>query len=123
MGVIESLGAVVKAYPQARAVAFADLSSSMILASQGRDDVTQEILDRLCKQARASFDDPLFSLSVEAFGEPHGAIVMGLESVRVFLRSESEPADALCCICDHGIDLAGFVARIRETLEHITAGG
>lgn len=123
MGVIESLGAVVKAYPQARAVAFADLSSNMILASQGRDDVTQEHLDRLCKQARASFDDPLFSLSVEAFGEPHASVVMGSDSVRVFLRSESEPADALCCICDHGIDLAEFVSKIRETLEHITAGG
>lgn len=118
----ETLGAVIKAYPQTRVVAFADLSSSMILASQGKDDVTQEHLDRLCLQARASFDDPLFSLSVEAFGEPNGAVVLGPDSVRVFVRSESEPADALCCICDHGVDLAGFVARIRETLESIAAG-
>lgn len=122
MGVLDSLGAVVKAFPQARVVAFADLSSSMILASQGRDDVTQEHLDRLCQQARASFDDPLFSLSVEAFGEPHGALVVGQDSLRVFLRSESEPSDALCCICDHGIDLEGFVAKIRETLDSISAG-
>jgi len=114
---------MVKAYPQARVVAFADLSSRMILASQGRDDVTQELLDVLCQQARTSFDDPLFSLSVEAFGEPHGAVVMGSDSLRVFLRSESEPADALCCICDHSIDLAGFVAKLRTTLEGITAGG
>jgi hypothetical protein len=122
LGVLDSLGAVVKAFPQARVVAFADLSSSMILASQGRDDVTQEHLDRLCQQARASFDDPLFSLSVEAFGEPHGALVVGQDSLRVFLRSESEPSDALCCICDHGIDLEGFVAKIRETLDSISAG-
>lgn len=122
MGVLDSLGAVVRAFPQARVVAFADLSSSMILASQGRDDVTQEHLDRLCQQARASFDDPLFSLSVEAFGEPHGALVVGQDSLRVFLRSESEPSDALCCICDHGIDLEGFVAKIRETLDSISAG-
>ncbi|MDM7931579.1 hypothetical protein [Tabrizicola sp.] len=119
----ETLGAVITAHPQARVVAFADLSASMILASQGRDDITQEHLDRLCLQARASFDDPLFSLSVEAFGEPHGAVVMGADGIRVFLRSESEPADALCCICDHGIDLAAFVAKIRVTLESITSGG
>jgi hypothetical protein len=118
----ENLAAVMKAYPQTRVVAFADLSASMILASQGKADVTQEHLDRLCKQARASFDDPLFSLSVEAFGEPHGAMVLGPDGVRVFLRSETEPADALCCICDHSIDLAGFVAKIRETLDQITAG-
>ncbi|AZL59212.1 hypothetical protein EI545_10385 [Tabrizicola piscis] len=122
MGINESLGAVIKAYPQTRVVAFADLSASMILASMGKDDITQEHLDQLCQQARSSFDDPLFSLSVEAFGEPHAAVVMGPESLRVYLRSESEPADAMCCICDHGIDLAGFVTKIRETLDKISAG-
>jgi hypothetical protein len=123
LGVNESLGAVVKAYPQARLVAYADLSSRMILSSTGTLKRTQEDLDRLCNQARTSFDDPLFSLSVEAFGEPHAAIVMGVDSVRVFLRSEAEPADALCCICDPSIDLPAFVAKIRETLEGITHGG
>jgi hypothetical protein len=123
LGVSESLGAVVKAFPQAKLVAFADLSSRMILASSGPLSVTQEHLDRLCNQARASFDDPLFSLSVEAFGEPHGAIVMGPDQIRLFLRSDTEPADALCCICDPGIDVAAFVTKIRETLESITHGG
>lgn len=119
MGVIDSLGALVKAYPQARIVAFADLSSSMILASQGPQLVTQEHLERLCKQARSSFDDPLFSLTLEAFGEPQAAILLGEDEVKVFLRSETEPADALCCVCQHGIDLPGFVAKLRETLESI----
>lgn len=119
---IESLGTVIKAFPKARVVAFADLTSSMILASQGAEDITQEHLDALCKQARASFDDPLFALSVEAFGEPHGALVVGEDGVRVFLRSESEQADALCCICEHGIDLTEFVAKIRETLDGISGG-
>lgn len=123
MGVTESLGAVVKAFPQARLVAFADLSSRMILSSSGTLSTTQEYLDKLCDQARASFDDPLFALSVEAFGEPNGAVVMGPENVRVFLRSEVEPADALCCICDHSIDLPAFVTKIRATLESITQGG
>jgi hypothetical protein len=123
LGVSESLGAIVKAFPQAKLVAFADLSSRMILSSSGSLSTTQEHLDRLCDQARASFDDPLFSLSVEAFGEPHGAIVMGPDMLRVFLRSDTEPADALCCICDHSIDLPSFVAKIRDTLVSITHGG
>ncbi|MBN8629750.1 MAG: hypothetical protein J0L76_02710 [Rhodobacterales bacterium] len=123
MGVNESLGAVVKAFPQARLVAFTDLSSRMILSSAGTLSTTQEHLDRLCDQARASFDDPLFALSVEAFGEPHGSVIMGRDSIRVFLRSDTEPADALCCICDPGIDLGAFVAKIRGTLESITHGG
>jgi hypothetical protein len=123
MGIADNLSAVVKTFPQARLVAFADLSSRMILSSAGPLSMTQEHLDRLCDQARATFDDPLFSLSVEAFGEPHGSVILGLDSVRLFLRSDSEPADALCCICDHGIDLAAFVPKIRETLESITHGG
>jgi hypothetical protein len=123
VGVNESLGAVVKAFPEARLVAFADLSSRMILASSGTLSTMQEHLDRLCDQARTSFDDPLFALSVEAFGEPHSAIVMGSDSLRIFLRSEAEPADALCCICDHSIDLAAFVTKIRETLDSITVAG
>ena len=123
MGVPETLGAVVKAFPQARLVAFADLSSRMILTSSGSLSTTQEFLDRLCDQARASFDDPLFGLSVEAFGEPRGSVVMGPEALRVFLRSDTEPADALCCICDHGIDLPAFVTKLRDTLESITHGG
>jgi hypothetical protein len=120
LGVIDSLGALVKAYPQARVVAFADLSSNMILASQGQQMVTQEYLERLCKEARSSFDDPLFSLTLEAFGEPRAAILLGDAEVKVFLRSETEPADALCCICQHGIDLGGFVEKLRETLDSIS---
>ncbi|MFM7445111.1 MAG: hypothetical protein ACKO2N_14605, partial [Tabrizicola sp.] len=114
MGVAEGLGAVVKAFPQARLVAFADLSSRMILTSAGPMSTTQEHLDRLCNQARTCFDDPLFALSVEAFGEPHTAVVMGPSNLRLFMRSETEPADAFCCICDPGIDLPAFVAKIRD---------
>ena len=94
----------------------------MVLASQGRANVTQEHLDRLCREARTSFDDPLFGLSVQAFGEPHSAIVMGPDSLRVFLRSEDDPADAICSVCDHGIDLTGFLAKLRETLHQISTG-
>lgn len=122
MGLVENLAASCKDFPQARVVAFADLSSSTVLASQGRANVTQEHLNMLCSQARASFDDPLFSLSVEAFGEPNAAVIMDQVSVRVFLRSENDPADAICCICDHGIDLAAFVARVRDILEQLDAG-
>jgi hypothetical protein len=123
VGVNETLGAVIKTFPQARLVAFADLSSSMILASQGTEAMTQEHLDTLCRQARTSFDDPLFSLSVEAFGEPRAAVVLGADAVRVFLRSESEPADAMCCICDHGIDISAFLTKISETLDQVVSGG
>jgi hypothetical protein len=122
LGVIDSLSALVKAHPQARVVAYADLSSRMILASQGTQMVTQEYLEHLCGEARRSFDDPLFSLTLEAFSEPRAAVVIGDSDVKVFLRSEAEPADALCCICGHGIDLGSFVEKLNETLDSISGG-
>ena len=122
MSVSESLGAVIKAHPTTRLVAFADLSSSMILASQGSQEMTQEHLDRLCRQARAAFDDPLFALSVEAFSEPHCAVVMDRQGLRIFVRSEIEPADALCCICEKGTDVAALLSTARETLDQLSNG-
>ena len=121
MGVVEQVQLVAKAFPLARVVAFADLSSRMILCSAGSEDLTQEHLDRLCRDAMASFDDPLASLAVEAFGDAQGALMIDAEAVRVFLRSEVEQSDVMCCICDHGIDLGGFVATLRSTLEQIGA--
>lgn len=122
MNINDTLGGVVKAFPQVRLIAFADLSASMILATHGKAELTQEHLDRLCFQAKASFDDPLSSLAIEAFGEPNTAFVHGPDGLRVFLRAESEPADALCCICEASIDLSAFVTQARETLERVTGG-
>lgn len=121
VGVVEQVHAVAKAYPLARVVAFADLSSRMILCSAGSEDLNQEHLNRLCADAMASFDDPLAALAVEAFGEAQGSLVIDADGVRVFLRSEVEPTDVMCCICDHAIDLTGFVATLRATLEQIGA--
>ena len=123
MGTVDKLAALAAAFPAVQTVAFADLSSSMVLASQGRAATTQEHLDQLCREASTCFDDPLFGLSMQAFGEPYSAMVMDPESIRVFLRSRADPADALCCRCDHGIDLQGFVAKLRDVLEEISAGG
>ena len=121
MSVIASLKAVAEAFPQARVVAFADLSSRMVLCSAGSADLTQEHLDRLCREAITSFADPLSALAVEAFGTPHRAIVIVPDAVKLFLRSDSGGPDALCCVCDHGIDLGPFITRLQATLDEISA--
>ncbi|NJM84273.1 MAG: hypothetical protein HC844_19125 [Tabrizicola sp.] len=123
MGVPERLQSVIGAFPEARIVAFADMSARTVLSSAAAEDVTQEHLDRLCREAKASFDDPLEGLAVQAFGDAYGAIVIDASAVKIFLRSEVESSDALCCLCDHSIDLGPFVAKIRATLEEISADG
>lgn len=121
MNIVESLRSVVEAHPQVRVVAYADLASRMVLSSAGSEDLTQEHLDALCHEARTGFGDPLASLAVEAFGEAFGSLVIDGAAVKLFLRSEAEGDDVMCCICDHGIDLSAFVARLRATLDEISA--
>lgn len=120
MAVVETLRSVVEAYPQTRLVAYADLASRMVLCSAGSEDLTQEHLDQLCREAQTSFSEPLSTLADMAFGRAYGSMVIDGAAVKLFLRSEAESDDVLCCICDHGIDLGAFVARLRETLDEIS---
>jgi hypothetical protein len=121
VALVDSLKSVVTEYPQARLVAFADMSSRMVLCSAGGEDLTQESFDALCRDAVAGFAEPLSSLATEAFGDAYGAITIDPGGVKLFLRSEVQSDDVLCCICDHSIDLDAFVARIRATLDEINA--
>lgn len=120
VGVLEALQSAAKAHPQARVIAYADLASRMVLSSAGSDDMTQEYLDTLCGDATASFGEPMSALAEQAFGTAHGALVLTTTSVKLFLRAEAETDDAICCICDHSIDLAAFVATLRSTLDDIS---
>ncbi len=120
MAVVDTLKALVEAHPQARVVAFADLAAPMVLGSVGSDDMTQEHLDQLCRDALASFAEPMSALAEQAFGAGLGSIVIDASGVKLFLRAEAENDDALCCICDHSIDLAAFVATLRDTLDDIS---
>jgi hypothetical protein len=121
VAVFESLKAVVDDYPQVRLVAFADLGSSMVLGSVGGEDLTQEHFDALCREAKAGFGDPMASLAEQAFGTAYGTIIIDGGEVRLFLRSQAESDDVMCCICDHSIDLNAFVARISATLDEFSA--
>ncbi len=120
VSVHEALQSVAKAHPEARVVAYADLASRMILSSAGSQDPTQEHLDKLCRDALACFAEPMSSLAEQAFGSAHGAVVLDSSGVKLFLRAESGAEDAMCCICDHSVDLAGIVATLRQTLEEFS---
>lgn len=120
VGVQDALQSVAEAHPQARVIAYADLASRMVLSSAGSDDMTQEHLDQLCSDATASFGEPMSALAEQAFGTAHAALVVDGAGVKLFLRAEAETDDAICCICDHSIDLAAFVATLRSTLDDIS---
>lgn len=101
-------------------LAFADLSTQMILVTDTESNLPREALDALCSQAA-------FMLGAKgkiAIGAKPGttAVLANKSSVHVFLRALDEPNDVLCCVCAPNVDVGKFVANATECLNRISSG-
>lgn len=93
------------------AVVLVDLSAQMPLVSVTSSAAPQETLDQLCAEAVL-----LLPLSQD------GCALMALAGqTRIYLRSDSDPDDGLCCICAPDLAIAPFVAAARACLQQISA--
>lgn len=101
-------------------IAFADLSTQMILITNTNTSYRREALDNLCAEAALS----LGNAKKIAIGTAPSttAIVAGPDQLRVFLRAEKEPSDVLCCVTQPGVDMAAFLPAARACLEQISGG-
>lgn len=119
--VVEELDALRDGYGGCEVVAFADLSTQMILIADTQSNLPREDLDRLCAEAATS----LGSSNKCALGEVpnRAAIVANGKAMRVFLRASTEPNDVLCCICQPELDLNRFLSDARERLDRISSDG
>lgn len=118
--VVNELDALREKYEGCTALAFADLSTKMILVTDSGSNLRREALDALCSEA---------ALLLGANGEPafadhpsHRAYVASTAQLRVFLRSDQEPNDVLCCICGPKTDAAAFIADACACLDRISSG-
>ncbi len=118
--VVDELDALRKKYEGCTALAFADLSTKMILVTDSGSNLRREALDALCAEA---------ALLLSAGGEPvladrpsHKAYVASAAQLRVFLRSDHEPNDVLCCICSPKMDADAFTADACACLDRISSG-
>lgn len=100
------------------ALAFADLSTKMILVTDNASNLRREVLDDLCEEAALL----LGSRGQPALGTKPSemVIVTNTTQMRIFLRATQEPNDILCCICTPKIDVAHFVDGARACLERIS---
>ena len=105
-------------------VAYADISTNMILSSSGETDLRQENLDNLCDIAV----DVLGGLaSVQLRNVVEGSddagvfqvIIIEPTEIDVFLRSTTNSMEALCCVCSPLIKLGEFIAGARLHLDAI----
>lgn len=107
-------------FPGCRILAFADLTTQMVLVTNSGCAAQRETLDAVCAEAAqtfGSYDRPGFGLS------PAGtAIIATPDQLRIYLRDTSDPADGLCCVCDHTIAVDEFVQQARACLDQIAQG-
>ena len=118
--VVDELDALREKYEGCSAIAFADLSTKMILVTDSGSNLRREALDALCAEAALL----LGANGAPALGDqPSGkASVATTAQLRVFLRADQEPNDVLCCICGPKMDADAFVADACACLDRISSG-
>lgn len=107
-------------YPGCETLAFADLATQMVLISNTQSPLSREGLDALCAEAALVFGAD----NAPAIGDnPAGQVLVATaRHLRIYLRTISEPHDALCCVCDHDIPVDAFMRDALSCLHRISYG-
>ncbi len=114
-------------FPVCKLAAFADLSAGMVLASSADAPVPQERLDRLCATAAELLAGDSARRIAAVCAQPldqwpaHAMAIDG-EEIGLFLRSDHEASDALCCLVETAQDMEDFLVSARQKLDAISAG-
>ncbi len=119
--VADVLDALHSKFDECETVAFADLSTQMVLITNSDANHRREVLDRLCAEAAMALGTVK---KPAAFGErpSSAAFIATNDQLRIFLRAPNEPADVLCCVCKPGVDVASFLSDARPCLAKISGG-
>ena len=104
-------------------VAYADLSSSMVLTVSAATKHRQEELDQLSQIAVCVLDGAIAEGGLPIVGEEdtavHVAMALDATSARLFLRSPGTPTEALICVCAPSSDLSSAIALGTAALESL----
>ena len=102
-------------------VAFADLTSKMVLLTSSRKKIPQENLDYLCAEAAIMFKGATARLNKDA--APITALVADGAHTNIYLRNAADADDVLCCVCGPDVDLTAFLTSAQARLDQIMPGG
>ena len=126
MTVVEALDTLRAEVPGCTLVAFADLSSSLVLSSSASSKPMQNELDTLSTAAVQALDGALASGTATLFSEdgskkPDVAMLLTGQEARIFLRSPDNAAEALVCVCTPVSDIAQVLDAGRAALGRMVA--
>ena len=109
-------------HPRCLTVAFVDLSSGLVLCHSEAEKTPQERLDALCRAAQAALTGS--PLEAPTAADRPGTARLALEAepaaTRLYLRSASDPSDALCAVCAPDIDMDSFLQSALSSLHEIS---
>lgn len=119
--VSDELDALQARFPACETLAYADLTTGMILVTNSNTPLERNALNRLCAEAAAvlggSGASPMGSMAAET------ALVSGQDGVRFFVRAPDLPNDALLCVGQAGLDIAAFAPEAKACLKRIGEDG
>ncbi|MEM9576640.1 MAG: hypothetical protein AAF999_06470 [Pseudomonadota bacterium] len=124
MTIVKELAALRAGYPGCLAIVFADLTTSMVLASNTAEKTTQEKLDALCEAAQECL------LGAEAAGlsgllEDAGAATPTMvwravpDGMRCYLKLPAPAGEALCIALRHDVPIDRLSADAAALLSRI----
>jgi len=127
MNITERLDCVRQEFPECQLLAYADISTNMILSTSGAMELRQEHLDSLCDIAVDVLGGQSSSHLRSLLEGRSGAtvfqvIIIEPTEVHVFLRSTASLKEALCCVCSPLINLGEFISGARLHLDEIGLG-
>lgn len=118
--VVDELDALRDKFEGCLTIAFADLSTQMILVADSASRLRREALDNLCAEAALLLGvNGKMALGTKPSSS---ASVTTKSALRVFLRAKGEPNDVLCCICEPGVDAGAFLIAARDCVDSISSG-
>lgn len=111
------------ALPGCRLTAFVDLSAELVLAVSAEPRPTQEVLDRLARDAARLLLAPEGSALRSLLGdeEPQDAFRLAEDGTFTATRLAVDPSEAVLCVCGLDQDVAEQRSATRLIAEGITA--
>jgi hypothetical protein len=126
--IVEELSAFRAGFPGCRVVAFADLSTGMVLAADAAEKTTQEKLDALCEAGNTCLTGTRARVVSRAFAKgtrcfPLQAWQVDQNTVRCFVRMPDPAVEALCFVADATIALDALCREARPLLQRLVTEG
>ena len=107
----KALNAVCEKFDGCETLAYADLSTKLVLATNDTAPQSRDALNELCVQATTILN-----------GGHIGVVGTGKE-FRLFLRDSQEPSEGLICVCTVSADVASILPAVQACLTDLASGG